>query len=278
MQNFDNDYIYCQWHFPIPPQDLYIRTLQCIFFCRPVALVVINLLVRQFGPEEVFLWTWNRIGMRCSWVSHPPASQSEEDCFNWPSDECDAYGWASTFCGSLSHSLSLSISIFLHSITILRFPPCSSHSPVLPLFVTVFLSFCPIRSLCLSHRTYCNWLYLPPPCFLPPCLPVFLLTVDKLLMARAGGDLLSGPRAATQDMGPASAPRSCLVLQPVELPVRVSLPICLPFADGLISQNRWIPPTADPLTLLLTSHQACASSLSFFSAVVKINISSPLTL
>ncbi|CAB1436032.1 unnamed protein product [Pleuronectes platessa] len=30
---------------------------------------------------------------------------------------------------------------------------------------------------------------------------------------------LAGPRAATQDMGPASPPRSCLVLQPVELPV-----------------------------------------------------------
>lgn len=58
-----------------------------------------------------------------------------------------------------------------------------------------------------------------PPNFLPLCLLVFLSTVDQLLLARAEGDLLAGPTAATQDMGPASPPRSCLVLQPVELPV-----------------------------------------------------------
>lgn len=43
--------------------------------------------------------------------------------------------------------------------------------------------------------------------------------MDQLLLARAEGDLLAGPTAATQDMGPASPPHSCLVLQPVELPV-----------------------------------------------------------
>lgn len=97
---------------------------------------------------------------------------------------------------------------------------------------------------------------------LPPHnFPVFLSAVDQLLVGgEAEGDPLAGPAAATQDMGPASPPRSCLVLQPVELPV------C--FSAGRRRQDRaprpdWIPPTMDLTMLLLALKQASNLSLSF---------------
>lgn len=164
---------------------------------------------------------WNRVDMRWSWESQPPLHKVKKAIFigqvmNVVSAEVHRPFGALIL--TLIHSpLVFSVTLFLFSFI---FVP---HSLVPPLAVTLYLSFSPICSLCLSHGIYCNWLYLffcsPLPHFLPLCLPVFLFTVDQLLLAWGEGDLLAGPRAATQDMGPASPPRSCLVLQPVELPV-----------------------------------------------------------
>lgn len=79
--------------------------------------------------------------------------------------------------------------------------------------------------------------------------------------AWAEGDLLAGPGAATQDMGPASPPRSCLVLQPVDLPV------CL--SAGLSAHRWWteLPEQMDP-----TNREPVDPALHFTDSLYHISV------
>lgn len=105
------------------------------------------------------------------------------------------------------------------SVTLAYTPHLHLH----PHSIRIFLSSVPILFpwllsdvLYSSSGLHCKW----PPLLLLSSLPHCLLVSHSAAPSSwAEGGHLVGPGAATQDMGHASAHRSCLVLQPVELPV-----------------------------------------------------------
>lgn len=142
-----------------------------------------------------------------------------------------------------------------------------SCSATIPLSVTLFLSFSPICWLCLSHRIYCNWLYLclhlPPsfPSSLSPCLPL-----------HSGSAVASQPKLkVTCWLGQGLQHRTWVL--PL-LPARVLCCSQWSCLYVILSAHRWwteVPeqmdlPTVDLMTLLLIP-----------SVVFKIDILSCLT-
>lgn len=110
------------------------------------------------------------------------------------------------------------------SVTLAYTPHLHLHPHSIKIFLSSFPIFFPwllSDVLYSSSRIHCKWPSPPPP---PPLLlsslPHCLLVSHSVVPSSwAEGGHLAGPGAATQDMGHASAHRSCLVLQPVELPV-----------------------------------------------------------
>lgn len=194
-----------------------------------MALAVINLLVRQFGAEECF--SSSKLDVTCRQEGQHLLYKVKRDIFIGRLIHLVSAVWhivlVPLFLALICTPLVFSFILLLPFI----FP--SGHRFIL----WSHRSLSPSSSHFLPSAPYVahtEWIVTdfiptpyptPPPTpplpsnFLPLCLLVFISTVDQLLLARAEGDLLAGPTAATQDMGPASPPRSCLVLQPVELPV-----------------------------------------------------------
>lgn len=232
-----------------------IRHFRQTLSCGPMAFLIINFPVRQFGPEEPFSLGVEQGGCEIAVKANARFARGKRVFLlaRW-------WMWCLWRCvlwRSLSCSHSLSINIFLHSITLLFhiLPPSPPHS----LDPTSSVTFSPSS---VSHTgIYCNWLSPPPPPppfhFLPLCLPVFLFIESLLSPAWAEGDLLAGPGAATQDMGPAS-------LSPLVSCVAASGAASLQVCRTLMDQNRWIPIMMDLYTLLFTLQLACALFCHFY--------------
>lgn len=164
-------------------------------------LLAVDLLCGNLRRQPfTFLLVQKNISLPCCVClkTLPYTLQGENGYFHQAVDEYGVCQGASSFWRSLSHSLT-------HPIYI--------YTPILLEFSSpLFLYFSP------GSSWTCSIVVGPPPLLssFPHCL---LVSHSAAPSSWAEGGHLAGPGAATQDMGHASAHRSCLVLQPVELPV-----------------------------------------------------------
>lgn len=220
--------------------------------------------------------------MRCSWEGQPPHHKVKKAIFigqvmNVVSVEVHRP------IGALSLALVRSPLVFSFMLLPLSFIFLSAPRVIRSSHHSLSLSsscFLPSASNRLSHRIYCNWLYLS----FSPLLPLSLISFLHVSLSSSSQQIscCRPELKVTCWLGQGLQHRTWVL--PL-LPARVlccsqwsclsaSLPACWPTAAGLSSQNRWIPPTCRPCYSLYSSlapyrcHLKCSfpNLLSFLTA------------
>lgn len=253
VDNHNNDCIYPQWHAPVLPLGIFMRTLLKFFFFS-VALVVINLLVRQFRAEEGFslgvqVWAgkanplfarWKRLFSLARW-------------WMWCLGGCMALLALSLLCSHYSPLVSVLFCFLFYYVSRL-FSSVFSHHTTLSLSSSYFLLSAPTVSHTNSIANYfiSPSLFLPSP---PPLSPSFPSFMSSCLSFHSGSAVGWATGCNTGHGSCLSSPLvSCVAASGA-----ASLPLCRSACPLLLNwdpPSSWIPPTMELLTLLLALHLA----------------------